>query len=289
MRLFYALSAALGLLVTIADTTNAFQQLAPPTQKCYLEIDEAYCSWYCKCFGRDIDPRTHVIPVGRAVQGHPEAGVLWEKMIVGILEGPELGFRLTTHERNLYHGIIDGELVFVCHQVDDFAIASKSQDTAEKLIKVVNSHATTDSQGIGVKTVHGVSSRYNGIDVHQTQDYIKLSCETYIKRVLQTHDWEAPSPRESDRHDLVPMSSDNAAQLLTNKGHMEGTAKHRKLEEAMCFSYCQVLGELIYAYVICRLDIGFAVTLLARFAQFPAKEHYLALKHVVRYLHQTMH
>jgi hypothetical protein len=172
--------------------------------------------------------------------------------------------------------------------VDDFAIVSRSQDTAEKLIQVINSHAMMDSQGIGVRTVQGISSHYNGIDVHQTQDYIKLSCETYIKWVLQTHDWETPSPRESDQHDLVPMSSDNAAKLLTMKGPMEGSTEHRKLEEEMRYSYHQVLGELIYAYVICHLDIGFAITLLAHFAQSPAKEHYLALKHVVRYLRQTM-
>jgi hypothetical protein len=48
-----------------------------------------------------------------------------------------------------------------------------------------------------------------------------------------------------------------------------------------------ISGELIYAYVICRLDIGYAVTFLARFSQAPAREHYYALKDVVRYLRHT--
>jgi hypothetical protein len=30
-------------------------------------------------------------------------------------------------------------------------------------------------------------SRYNGVDIQQTRDYVKLSCSTYIKWVLQTH------------------------------------------------------------------------------------------------------
>ena len=124
MHLFFAIAAAKGLVITIADTKNAFQQSPPPTKQCYLEIDDAYHSWYHKCFGTDIDPHTHVIPVEHAIQGHPEAGVLWEKMIIGILEGDELGFTSMTHECNLYHGEIDGELVLVCHQIDDFAIAS---------------------------------------------------------------------------------------------------------------------------------------------------------------------
>ena len=46
MRLFFALSAALGLVVTVADTTNAFQQSPPPSEKCYLAVDDAYRSWH---------------------------------------------------------------------------------------------------------------------------------------------------------------------------------------------------------------------------------------------------
>ena len=158
MRLFFALSAALGLTIVFADTKNAYQQSPPPTEQCYLEIDDAYRSWYKKRFGKDLDPRKYVIPVNRALQGHPEAGVLWEKMIVGILEGEELGFKSTTHERNLYRGTIDDETVLVCRQVDDFAIASKSRAAADKLIDSINKHVTTDNQGIGIRNDDGVHS-----------------------------------------------------------------------------------------------------------------------------------
>jgi hypothetical protein len=75
-RLFFSLVARTNKIVTFADTTNAFQQSPPPSKQCYLEIDAAYCSWYTKRFAATIDPRTHVIPLERALQGHPEAGVL---------------------------------------------------------------------------------------------------------------------------------------------------------------------------------------------------------------------
>jgi hypothetical protein len=88
MQLFFAVAAATGLIITIADTTNAFQQSPPHTHKCYLEIDNAYQSWHLKRFGTNVDPRTHVVPVEKALQGHPEASARWERMIVGILEGP---------------------------------------------------------------------------------------------------------------------------------------------------------------------------------------------------------
>ena len=86
--------------------------MPPPTDPCHLEIDEAYRSWYRKRFGRDIDPKKCVVPVLHALQGHPEAGILWETMIVGILE--KLGFKSVTHERNLYHGKVDGKDILAC-------------------------------------------------------------------------------------------------------------------------------------------------------------------------------
>jgi len=137
MWLFFVLAALHALIVIMANTSNAFQQSPPPMEQCYLQIDDVYCSWYKKHYNEDIDPATHVVPLHKALQGHPEAGALWEQMIIGILED-ELGFCSTTHECNLYHGKINGQLVLVCWQVGDFAIASKDPKIADLLIGKIN-------------------------------------------------------------------------------------------------------------------------------------------------------
>jgi hypothetical protein len=288
MRLFLSISAVKGMRITYGDTLNAYQQSPPPTKQCYVTVDDAHHSWHKKCHGTDINPKAQVVPLGRALQGHPEAGVLWETMIVGVLEGDELGFKSTTHQRNLYIGTIDGECVLVCRQVDDFVIASKSRAAVKKLIAVINKHATTESQGLGHETPYVVSNRYNGVDIHQTRDYIKISCDTYLPRVLQTHSWEKPSLKESDHHDSVPMSADMSKKLCTLSGPAEGTREHATLAKKSGFSYHQVLGELIYAYVVCQLDIEYAITFLSCFATALAEEHCKALKDIAKYLHCTI-
>jgi hypothetical protein len=285
MRLFFALSAIHGCTVTIADTKNAFQQAPGPTEKCYLAVDEAIQSWYLKRFGVLLDPKTDVIPLNKAIQGHPEAGRLWESMITGILD--DIGFKSTTHERNLYRGTLDGEMVLVCRQVDDFAVASVTPRVASKLVTLINDRVTTVDKGIGEITVNGAFSQYNGVDVHQTRDYIKMSCESYIDRVLQTHGWVSPEQHQSDRHDSVPLSPSLISSLGTTKGPLEGTPEYQTVAAAAGFSYRQILGELIYAYVVGRLDIGYAVTFLARSSQCPTAAHYSALKSVVKYLRRT--
>jgi ribonuclease HI len=136
-------------------------------------------------------------------------------------------------------------------------------------------------------TVDGAFSRFNGVDVYQTRHYLKIACTTYIERLLITHGWTAPESGESDRHDLTPMSYDKAAHLLTLSGPKEGTPEHRTLQEASKFSYRQLLGECLYAFVVGRLDIGYTITLLARMASAPHAEHYAALKKIVKYLRAT--
>jgi hypothetical protein len=61
----------------------------------------------------------------------------------------------------------------------------------------------------------------------------------------------------------------------------------KKKTTTLWFSYCQVLGELIYAYII--LDIGYAITFLSCFATAPAEEHYKALKDIAKYLASPHH
>jgi hypothetical protein len=129
---------------------------------------------------------------------------------------PELGFKATTHECNLYCGLLCGETVYLCQQVDDFSIASDMRETADYIVSVVSSHATTTSQGIGNITTDGAHCCYNGVDIWQMRNYVKISCKTYIDHLLQTHGWSAPSPNKSNHHNCIPLTSDtpNSLQLL---------------------------------------------------------------------------
>jgi len=103
----------------------------------------------------------------------------------------------------------------------------------------------------------------------QTHNYIKLSCESFIDQVLQMHGWDKTSPINKGQHNIVPISIESMDKLQQLKGPTEGLTEHKNLEREVGFSYQQVLGELIYAYIVCQLDIGYAVVLLSHFASAP--------------------
>ena len=281
LRLFFAICAQRGYYIGFGDVDNAYQQSPPPSVDCFLQVDATIADWYERKFGVVLDRFKEVIPLYKALQGHPEAGVLWERMITDILIN-KLGFKNTTHERNLYFGHIDGHEILVCRQVDDFAAGSPTKEGSKLFMDKIREHVSAEFNALGIETDRGNYERFNGIDVFQTRDYIMLGCESYIDRVLETHGWS--SPAHADPEHIVPIQNDIVDRLQTVEGPKEKTPEALELARKNGFSYRNLLGELVYAYVICRIDIGFAVCFLARFSQAPHEEHFKALKHVCRYL-----
>jgi hypothetical protein len=130
----------------------------------------------------------------------------------------------------------------------------------------------------------GIIKRFNGLDILQAKDYLKISCELYIDKIVSHHGWE--NEKASNRP--VPMRNDAAYQATLELATAPETEKEqRQLETAMGFSYRQAIGELIFALTICRPDIAVPVIKLAQYASRPAPEHYKAVKAVFVYLNAT--
>ena len=63
--------------------------------------------------------------------------------------------------------------------------------------------------------------------------------------------------------------------------------KRKELTDEFRFSYRSAIGELLFAYMLCHLDIEYDMAELSKFSQNPARCHYVAVKRVFRYLRQT--
>jgi hypothetical protein len=96
----------------------------------------------------------------KALQGHPEAGALWENHINEILD--DLDIVYTTHERSIYRGNIDGKVVLLWRQVGDLAVACSDPSVAQGLIDSIGMNVDLKSQGI--------LNSSNGIDIDQRRE-----------------------------------------------------------------------------------------------------------------------
>jgi hypothetical protein len=216
------------------------------------------------------------------MQGHPESPRLWEKHADAIL--CQLGLTPTTHEPCLYSGTVAGKRVIFKRQVDDFAIAAPDEKTANILLDLID-----DQLSIPLKQ-QGLLDLFNGINVTQTRDYIKIDCHTYIDKFCAKYmnTWLHKVPMTENRPTPLPtdpawIKKFNAAVGPTDPDEQQ------QLATKMEIKYKGGVGELIWAMTTCRPDISFTSVKLSQSNSAPAEHHYHGLKHAIRYVFITRH
>jgi hypothetical protein len=276
-RLHWALVAALNLTSIGCDVGNAFAEAPAPAQPFHMHIDEQFCDMWENCLGHDPIPRGYVLKVNKALRGHPEAPRLWHKHIDKIVT-KELEFKATTHETCLCHKQIDGDLVLVLRQVDDFSIVSANPTHCKNTTQAMESRMKTPLNDLGV------IRRFNGIDILQARDFVKISCETYVDKIVSHHGWQ----NEIASNQPVPMRSDSESlrKLELSKGREE-PSEAQDLEQEMGFSCRQAIGELIFTMTVGRINISYPIIKLSQCSAQPSKAQYQAVKQIFVYLNAT--
>jgi hypothetical protein len=113
------------------------------------------------------------------MQGHPESPCLWEEQVNKMLLS--IGPTPTIHEPCIYSGMILNKSVLFMQQVDNFAISAPSKRIANHVLDLIDNLLFIPTKPQGLLTL------YNGLDILQTKDYIKVSCKMYINRISCAH------------------------------------------------------------------------------------------------------
>jgi hypothetical protein len=258
-----------------ADAGNAFAEAPPPIQPFYMEIDEQFCTWWTECLGNDPIPEGFVLPGIHTLQGHPEAPRLWEKHIVAILG--KMGFQSTTHERCVYQKTVKGEKVLFLRQVHDFAVACRDTEISQAITSKIGAQLQVPLNDLGILR------KFNGVDVLQTRDYTKISCESFLTKVLKHHGWE----ETTTQHNPIPMRNNTAYQAQLEMATLPSTSEEQQQLHNENFNYRQAIGEAIYAMTVARPGIAYAVIKLSQYLANPAKIHYQAVRQLFKYLALT--
>ena len=281
-RIFWALTAIANYIAIGTDVANAFGEANAPDNAFYMEVDEPFRNWWAKELKQPPIPEgKYIIPVLKNLQGHPEAPRQWHKHIQAIILD-DMGFTATTHEPCLYFKNImhntEQHKIMILRQVDDFIISGPTEMICQQVRNDIQRKMTCTLNDLGI------IKRFNGVDILQSQEYIKLSCHTYINKIISHHEWKNLKAAKQP----VPMRTDSKflAEIETTQGPTS-TKEQKRLEQDMQFSYRQAIGELIFAMTVCRADIAPAVIKLSQYSAAPAKCHYQAVKQVFAYLNAT--
>ena len=276
-RLFWSIAAIKNKKVFGADAVNAFAEAPPPKSPLYLKVDMAYKNWYFNKNKIHLPDHSYV-QVFQAIQGHPESPRLWNLHIDSILL--KIGFQSTTHEPCIYIKHTPTETVYLLRQVDDFAIACDTNETAMFYWDKMDEHLKEP-----LKRETGLITRHNGIDIEQTEHGIKMHCRTYLERIIKSKTF----PMTIKKHKPLPMES-NSTYVKTLESTIGPTTidEQSVLANNAGFKYRNATGELIFAMITCRADIAFSVIKLTQYNSKPAICHYDAVQQVFRYLNSTI-
>jgi hypothetical protein len=227
-----------------------------------MSWDDAKAEWWYAKTGERI-PKGKASEIFCAIQGHPEAGNAWECFICDILRS--LGFRNTTHEKNVHHMNHGASVVLLARQVDAFALSYVDDSTARGIMTLIGERIQLPSEAKIPIMFQGVLTSFNGYDIIQTADYIQLSAESYLRRVFKSHAWETPGKHESSltSQPKSPLRNEEAKVLYPVKpGPKEGTPEHAKLAHDVRYGYRNLLGEVLCIcslpsrYLLCCHHIG---------------------------------
>ena len=130
----------------------------------------------------------------------------------------------------------------------------------------------------------GLLCWFNGIDIEQIKEFIRVHCEAYISKIIKiktfdlTTTYNKPTPMTSD-NDLIKQLDTSVCPL--------NEVDRQALQKEMGFKYRTATGGLLFVMVTCRPDISNAVIKLTQFNVNPARCHYEAVIRVYRYLNAT--
>jgi hypothetical protein len=267
MQLFWTCVAIMNFSVGV-DAVNAFAQSPPPAEPTFVRIDPQMREWLQEQKGINVE-EGDVRPVLCALQDSPESGPLWADKVESYILG-DLRFTTTMHEQCPYIGAFAEQPVMIGRQVDDFKVAAKSVKTSRALIKFLQTKIIIEAE-------EGIMSHYNGIHIVQARDYVNIHVGTYIDKLLENHGWETPYLSES--HMIEPIHP-SAIRELEETEPPATLAEAAEVEKSAGFPYRNAVGELLYAYMTCRLDIGYAIGELSKFSTRAAPCHFTAIKRV---------
>ena len=115
----------------------------------------------------------------------------------------------------------------------------------------------------------GKLNDFIGIDFHITQGCVKMNRNKYIKRELERFNMSNCKPRATP----CKLKMD-----LSNNSDPVDLRKYR-----------EIISSLIYLMTCTRPDLSHAVGRLSQYLSEPRQQHWLAGKHILKYLRDTLH
>lgn len=201
-----------------------------------------------------------VCKLNKSLYGLKQAGREWNRTLNEILE--RMGFVKCKSDNCLYVMNRGNEMNIIAVYVDDMLIACSLEDSMKSILTELNKELDAVDRG--------PVSYYLGMEIERVgRGDILLHQKKYIQDLLKT--WSMV--------DCKPASTPFASGVILDKCCREDCPDMVDVKK-----YQSLIGGLMYLAVISRPDLAHTLSKLSQFNTHPHKDHFIAAKHVLRYL-----
>lgn len=202
----------------------------------------------------------YVCKLNKSLYGLKQAPRCWNKKFEKVLSN--FNFIQLESDRSVYKAVYDEVVVYLALYVDDGLIMSENGNVIKKILTELGSMVEITVSNPEV---------YVGLEIirNRKEKTMFINQKSYISRVLEKFNM---SNCRSNAVPADPKALTSLQDIQSNDG------------EEMKIPYREAVGSLMFAAVVSRPDIMYAVGQVSRHLNNPDRSHWIAVKRILRYL-----
>ncbi|PRQ29843.1 putative RNA-directed DNA polymerase [Rosa chinensis] len=258
IRIILGMAASMDLEVEQLDVKTAFLH-GDLEEEIYMEQPEGF----------EVERKQHMVcKLKKSLYGLKQAPRQWYKKFDSFMVGH--GYKRTDADPCVYlQRFTGGNFIILLLYVDDMLIVGKDVSMIRKLKADL-------SKSFDMKDL-GPAKQILGMEITRDRQAKKLwlSQERYVERVLERFNMKEAKSVSSPLGNHFKLSRLSCPTTQVEKDKMAG------------IPYSSAVGSLMYAMVCTRPDIAHAVGVVSRYLSNPGREHWEAVKWILKYLRGT--
>ena len=268
------------------DCTNAFQCTFEddPNKRIYCYPPPFYISWYNSRYSHDyIDPKNgpYIIQAAQLIQGSPHAANRWQENLHSQLSSFGLIRNNIDHSFYTKHNKFTQQLeAMLSITVDDLLLSYKDNSIQQQFF-------THISAAFDITTPPNISKfKFLSMTIYQSKFGTSIDQTTHIAtKILDKWFTNGHTPKRVH----TPYPTEHTFEFNLSETPPLDDEMLPIYEARYHGPFNHTIGKLLHIQQWTRQDINFAVTRLATFTRNPNKPAFLALEHLMWYLHTHFH
>lgn len=237
------------------------QQMDVKTAFLHGDLDEEIYMWQPQGF--ELKGKEELVcKLQKSLYGLKQAPRQWYKRFDSFMKSNN--FVRCEADHCCYIKRFDNSYIILLLYVDDMLIAGASLHEIDRLKREL-------SEEFAMKDL-GAAKQILGMRIFRDREVLKLSQEEYVKKVVSRF----------KLYDAKPVTTPLAGHFRLSKDQSPSTEEEKDYMATV--PYASAIGSLMYAMVCTRPDIAHAVGVVSRFMSNPGKQHWEAVKWILRYL-----